>query len=87
MKIIIARKGFDADNGGTASPILPDGTMLSFPIPQADGLKFEDIKYGAKSYLQMWQELKPRQNGFYLQCHLDPDLRPGIRKRVLYMCS
>ncbi len=31
MKIILSRKGFDSANGGQASPILPDGTML-YPL-------------------------------------------------------
>jgi len=33
MKIILSRKGFDSKNGGIASPILPDGALLSLPIP------------------------------------------------------
>ena len=81
MKIIISRKGFDADNGGTASPILPDGTMLSMPIPQGDKTKYIDLVYGSKTYLDIWKELKPRQSLFYSNCHLDPDLRCNIRKK------
>ena len=33
MKVIISRKGFDSGYGGMPSPILPDGTMISMPIP------------------------------------------------------
>ena len=33
MKIILSRKGFDSENGGYASPILPDGSLVSLPIP------------------------------------------------------
>lgn len=33
MKISLSRKGFDSAAGGVASPILPDGTPLSLPIP------------------------------------------------------
>ncbi len=33
MKIIFSRKGFDTVNGGYASPIIPDGTCYSIPIP------------------------------------------------------
>ena len=33
MKIILSRKGFDSEYGGMPSPILPDGTLLSMPIP------------------------------------------------------
>jgi len=34
MKIILSRKGFDSSYGGCPSPILPDGTLLSLPIPE-----------------------------------------------------
>jgi len=33
MKIILIRKGFDTRYGQRPSLILPDGTLLSFPIP------------------------------------------------------
>lgn len=50
MKIILSRKGFDSENGGYPSPILPNGTLLSIPIPSAYNnnnymqLKYEDVK-------------------------------------------
>ncbi len=75
MKIIISRKGFDAQNGKTASPIMPDGTMLSLPIPQfTDEDSFEDFNYNGKSYLEIWDDLKPNHDD-EPYCHLDPDLR------------
>ncbi len=81
MKIIISRKGFDAENGGCASPILPDGTMLSFPIPQSyyPVDSFDSISYGGKSYMTIWDELRPNRSNHIYGCHLDPDIRPGIR--------
>ncbi len=82
MKIIISRKGFDSKFGGTASPILPDGTMLSFPIPDEQGISYNSIKYDGKTYMDLWQELKPKQEKFCKKCHLDPDLRPDIRKKI-----
>ena len=33
MKVILSRKGFDSASGGYPSPILPNGTLLSMPIP------------------------------------------------------
>lgn len=33
MKVVLSRKGFDSASGGYPSPILPDGTLLSIPIP------------------------------------------------------
>lgn len=33
MNVIFSRKGFDSSVGGFPSPIFPDGTMVSIPIP------------------------------------------------------
>jgi len=44
MKVILSRKGFDSGTGGYPSPILPDGTLLSLPIPDATSdIKYSDI--------------------------------------------
>jgi hypothetical protein len=34
MQLILSRKGFDAGWGGRPSPILPDGRLVSIPIPE-----------------------------------------------------
>jgi len=61
MKVILSRKGFDSKNGGMPSPILPDGTLLSLPIPSPlDTEKFSRLKYCEKTYLEIIKELKPR---------------------------
>lgn len=80
MKIILSRKGFDSSYGKCASPILPDGTMISMPIPSDDGnCKFDELAFpGGKSYAEIWRELKPRGNHAE-RCHLDPDIRAGVR--------
>lgn len=77
MKVILSRKGFDSQYGGQPSPILPDGTLLSLPIPAKDEkLKFSELTYNGKTYLDIIKELKPstKINEKYT-CHLDPDLR------------
>ena len=79
MKIIISRKGFDAENGGTASPVMPDGTMLSMPIPSNDYLGMDYVGYKGKSYLSIWKELKPNREDYDFTCHLDPDIRKNNR--------
>ena len=44
MRLVISRKGFDSTAGGCASPILPDGTMVSLPIPDEEsGVRYGDI--------------------------------------------
>ena len=79
MKIIISRKGFDAQNGGTASPVMPDGTMISFPIPDGHGdVDYIDIGYRGLTLADIWMDLKPRQQSFNMYCHFDPDLRKDI---------
>ncbi len=79
MKIIISRKGFDAQNGGTASPVMPDGTMLSLPIPDDYGdVDYVEIGYGDRTFADIWMDLKPRQQWFSRYCHFDPDLRKDI---------
>lgn len=50
MKVVLSRKGMDSAAGGIPSPILPDGTLLSFPIPDgASGQKFLLSKLGQPS--------------------------------------
>ena len=49
MKIILSRKGFDSQYGKIKSPILPDGTLLSLPIPQENDTKtFDELYYNDK---------------------------------------
>ena len=51
MKIIISRKGFDSERGGYPSPILPDGRMISLPIPIIiDKICYNDLKINYKNY-------------------------------------
>jgi len=76
MKIILSRKGFDSANGGCPSPILPDGTLLSLPIPSNDKIRYSDLQYNGTSYTQLLEQLKPNKN--YEYCHLDPDIRKNI---------
>ena len=45
-KLILSRKGFDSGSGGCPSPIFPDGTMFSLPIPSYDDEAFEDLQHG-----------------------------------------
>ncbi len=77
MKIILSRKGFDSSNGGYPSPILPDGTMLSLPIP-SDEISYSDIQFNGVAYSDLLSQLT--SNKFKGECcHLDPDIRPNLR--------
>jgi len=51
MKIILSRKGSDSQYGKQPSPILPDGTLLSLPIPAInEKVRFNDLSYKNKSF-------------------------------------
>jgi len=87
MKFILSRKGFDSEYGGYASPIFPDGTMLSLPIPHKDRIRFSDINLGYGNYencCEMMQDLmlviKHGTEKITVDkdttCHLDPDINP-----------
>ena len=91
MKIILSRKGFDSSFGGYPSPIMPDGRMVSLPIPSKDDTaSFGNIFSGEQSYLEMISDILPciKLNGEKISlnsgttCHLDPDLNKSTIKRL-----
>ncbi|MBP5526137.1 MAG: hypothetical protein J6Y11_11125 [Paludibacteraceae bacterium] len=86
QKISLSRKGFDSGYGRIPSPILPDGTLLTMPIPDSGAIQnsYESLVYQGKSYYDIIKELspntkiKPQDN-----CHLDPDLFSNCKSREL----
>lgn len=92
LKIILSRKGFDSAAGGYANPILPDGTLLSLPIPdESSPVQYSDLTWEGKSYYEIMCDLhgnKVKQDGISIKlneatgCHLDPDIRFGAVDRL-----
>ena len=86
MKIILSRKGIDSGNINLASPILPDGTMLSIPIPTDDDMKlsYKDISYQGQSFDEILRCLNRGRelNLPYNNIHLDPDIRADLYRDV-----
>ena len=73
-KLIISRKGFDSGSGGCPSPIFPDGTMFSLPIPSNDQVAFENLQHGDVDIASVVSGItNGRMSGLNL-VHLDPDL-------------
>ena len=84
MKVSLSRKGFDSGYGRIHSPILPDGTLLSFPIPDPDssGNPFDSLVFEDKSYYDIIKELSPKTKIISQDtCHLDPDLNEYCKPR------
>jgi len=91
MKIILSRKGFDTANGGFPSPILPNGSMVSLPIPSLDDIHYSDLKIGKDEtyfdlmlslkgeikYGKKWHDLRKNTT-----CHLDPDIYRAVFPRM-----
>ena len=82
MKIILSRKGFDSTNGGLPSPIMPDGTLLSMPIPSDDNTRYDELVYNGTVYSEILHQLAPRKR--FSQCHVDPDIRKNCRKNPIH---
>ncbi|MHB8425798.1 MAG: Nmad3 family putative nucleotide modification protein [Gammaproteobacteria bacterium] len=75
MKLILSRKGFDSQNGGMASPILPDGRLLPLPIPRARGKKtMADVPYLTADGPAILADLSRGKCDLKTRIHLDPDL-------------
>lgn len=102
MKIVLSRKGFDSQYGGWASPILPDGRMLTLPIPATNGLvTYGELSVGdGRSYLDVMRDLRrDRNNRLFLYhrswlpleedmpAHLDPDLVASTIGRLPGWCG
>ena len=84
-RLILSRKGFDGGEtaGGTASPVFPDGSMLSLPIPayQSPTL-YGDLRFNGLNVGDVVHDLTDGRYGRDSYAHLGPDINWGlIRKR------
>ena len=83
MRLVISRKGFDSTAGGCASPILPDGTMVSLPIPDEEsGVRYGDIAVHGHDVGALVADLSGGRYGRRARAHLDPDLVPDAMPRA-----
>ena len=80
MKLILSRKGFDSGSGGCPSPIFPDGTMFSLPIPVAeDKITYGELRHVSEDLgvINIGDVVKDLTSGGYgpdSPAHLDPDI-------------
>lgn len=92
MKLILSRKGFDSASGGGPSPIFPDGTTFSLPIPSGD----DNITYGELRHVSgslgevnigrvvtdLTRRRRPENRiGTDHRAHLDPDINFHVYPR------
>jgi hypothetical protein len=75
MKLIFSRKGFDNSSGGVPSPIFPDGSIYSLPIPDKNSpIKYKDIFCEKYDVGQLVSDLTKGNVKPDYGAHLDPDL-------------
>lgn len=78
MKIILCRRGLGPSFGGYPSPILPDGTLLSIPIPSEHWVNdtyYENLNYNGKNFAEILNEILECKHRFSARCHLDTAIR------------
>ncbi len=73
-RLILSRKGFDSAAGGCPSPIFPDGTLFSLPIPSDDDVKFGELRHGDIDIGSVVADLTKGRYGADDTAHFDPDL-------------
>jgi hypothetical protein len=75
MRIIFSRKGFDTSSGGRPSPILPDGRMVSLPIPdKQSSIHYSDIHWQEYDLGLIVSDLTNGRIPASHFAHLDPDV-------------
>jgi hypothetical protein len=84
MRIILSRKGFDASAGGVASPILPEGSLISLPIPDpASRIRYNDLSIHNYELGNIVADLSRERINRQHFAHLDPDLDGGTYPREM----
>lgn len=79
MKLVLSRKGFDSSAGGVASPIFPDGSMVSLPIPwPGGGITYDKLFFKGDPLSKIVGDLTNNQFVGNREAHLDPHLSRSI---------
>lgn len=74
MRLILSRKGFDSSAGGMPSPILPDGTLLSLPIPSHHAEGTGPLRHGHHDLRAVIRDLSRGRIAQDQHYHVDPEL-------------
>lgn len=82
VRLILSRKGFDSGAGGCPSPVFPDGSLLSLPIPDPRSpVRYRDLTWRDRNLGEMVETLTRGRVRRDHRAHLDPDLRRGALRR------
>lgn len=75
MKIIFSRKGFDSGYGKCPSPIFPDGSFVSLPIPSKNNPhRMGDLDFKGRNLGEVASQISGGRVTRDTTVHFDPDL-------------
>ena len=75
MKLSFSRKGFDSQAGGCPSPIFPNGTLYSLPVPRSESdIIYGDLREGDINIGTVVADLTRNRIAPEGRAHLDPDI-------------
>ena len=83
-RLILSRKGFDSSAGGCPSPIFPDGSMYSLPVPgydEEEPIRYENLRHCNINIGQVVEDLTDGRHTAWHLAGLDPDIRPNAIAR------
>ncbi|MDL0431723.1 hypothetical protein QPM17_11325 [Marinobacter sp. TBZ242] len=82
MKLILSRKGFDSSAGGCPSPVFPDRSFYTLPIPDPRSrIAYRDLHYQGLNVGSLVASLTGNRRGGTRKAHLDPDLIADVYPR------
>ncbi len=82
MRLILSRKGFDSQSGGCPSPIFPNSTLYSLPIPyDPSEITYADLWHGDTNIGEVVEGLTGKCVKRDRDAHLDPDINPVAYRR------
>ena len=82
VRLILSRKGFDSASGGCPSPIFPDDSMLSLPIPdETSNIRYKELKWRDVNVGSLVAGLTHNRTRYTHRAHLDPDLETTTYSR------
>jgi hypothetical protein len=83
MRLILSRKGLDSSSGGCPSPVLPDGSLVSLPIPdKRSPVRYADLTWRNRNLGDVVAELTGGKVRREFRAHLDPDVREELLPHV-----
>ncbi len=82
MKVVFSRKGFDTQYGKVPNAVLPDQTLVSFPIEDVKSIvAAAQVRRGGESIGDLVEQLSGGRIARNYPAHLDPDLDPAAYPR------